>query len=90
MYKVKDQVALRIDGALKLGVVIDTRRKSNPLYDVMLEDRSVVIAVPVNKTAKKTYIDSATTTKLFDEMGVTVNLDYQKLKDEEKLPEYRG
>ena len=60
------------------------------LYDVFLESRSVITAVPRNSNDVNVYIDDILTKQLITEGGIKSTLpDYHYMLEEGLLPSYR-
>jgi len=77
----------RYQVAMVIGKVYNNKKT---LYDVLLENRSVIAAIPAGETSKQAYIDINLTKWLIDSKKIHTTIpDYKLMVDNSMLPAYR-
>jgi len=77
----------RYQVAMVIGKVYNNKKT---LYDVLLENRSVIAAIPRGATSKQAYIDPNLTERLIDSGEIQTTLpEYSLMVDNWMIPAYR-
>ena len=84
-------VIVRTGDKYQVGMVLGRiYANKQTLYDVFLESRSVIIAIPRSSKGVDVYIDDVLTNQLIKEGGIKSTLpDYHYMVEEDLLPAYR-
>jgi hypothetical protein len=85
-FKDGQTVIVTAEGVNKVGVVLSRRLISKiTVYDVLLEDRSVLVMLNTALSSRN-YINKILTAKLCDTDALTTTIPYKELVANEQLP----
>jgi|TARA_R110002126_G_scaffold251369_1_gene394354 hypothetical protein len=92
-YNEGNTVIVNNKGTNQVGVILGSSiqhgTNKRTVYDILLETRSVIAAVPKGAVSKQVYIDDTLTESLINSGKIVTTIPYWELRMSEMLPAYR-
>lgn len=90
-YKVGELLVAKVDGINKIAMVVNkVIHNKKTKYDLLFENMSVILAVPIGDVSNNVYIDSTITKLLNNSDSLKSTLpDYKELVESGQIPSVR-